>query len=194
MEDENPFCTLGDYSGPSHEGYRNPIELLDGNNVVPLRSDTIRTSKLRNDILMLQQNQEGEEFENNEVVLSKLNTIETKEVVDMKKEVEDITNDEPVRSVEEKIIRDGIKGLVERPRSQPVGYYLKHEINKKLIEGLIALDSHLHIFISYLDQNPTYIHLKRIDHIIFLCAFEVADFVLNLKETSCRDRNLTLPL
>ncbi|GKB31299.1 zinc finger, CCHC-type containing protein [Tanacetum coccineum] len=28
--------------GPSHEGYRNTIELPDGNNVVPLRSDTIR--------------------------------------------------------------------------------------------------------------------------------------------------------
>ncbi|GKD13948.1 hypothetical protein Tco_1198355 [Tanacetum coccineum] len=27
---------------PSHEGYRNTIELLMGNNVVPLRSDTIR--------------------------------------------------------------------------------------------------------------------------------------------------------
>nr|GFD54990.1 zinc finger, CCHC-type [Tanacetum cinerariifolium] len=34
--------TLGDYSRPSREGYRNTIELLDGNNVVPLRSDTIR--------------------------------------------------------------------------------------------------------------------------------------------------------
>nr|GEZ58151.1 MAK10-like protein [Tanacetum cinerariifolium] len=42
MEDENPFRTLGDYFGPRHEGYRNPIELLDGNNVVPLRFDTIR--------------------------------------------------------------------------------------------------------------------------------------------------------
>ncbi|GJY36735.1 hypothetical protein Tco_0422113 [Tanacetum coccineum] len=27
---------------PSHEGYRNTIELPEGNNVVPLRSDTIR--------------------------------------------------------------------------------------------------------------------------------------------------------
>ncbi|GJW72742.1 hypothetical protein Tco_0132112, partial [Tanacetum coccineum] len=27
---------------PSHEGYRNTIELPDGNNVVSLRSDTIR--------------------------------------------------------------------------------------------------------------------------------------------------------
>ncbi|GJU96369.1 hypothetical protein Tco_1321125 [Tanacetum coccineum] len=40
--DENPICTLGDYSKPSHEGYRNTIELPAGNNVVPLRSDTIR--------------------------------------------------------------------------------------------------------------------------------------------------------
>ncbi|GJW61440.1 zinc finger, CCHC-type containing protein [Tanacetum coccineum] len=42
MEDENPIHTLGDYSKPSHEGYQNTIELTDGNNVVPLRSDTIR--------------------------------------------------------------------------------------------------------------------------------------------------------
>ncbi|GKA54379.1 zinc finger, CCHC-type containing protein [Tanacetum coccineum] len=40
--DENPICTLGDYSNPSHEGYRNTIELPIGNNVVPLRFDTIR--------------------------------------------------------------------------------------------------------------------------------------------------------
>ncbi|GJX02928.1 hypothetical protein Tco_0188844 [Tanacetum coccineum] len=55
MGDENPIHTLGDYSKPSQEGYRNTIELPVGNNVVPLRSDTIRTKKLRNDILMFQQ-------------------------------------------------------------------------------------------------------------------------------------------
>ncbi|GKB81380.1 hypothetical protein Tco_0948275 [Tanacetum coccineum] len=33
MGDENPIRTLGDYSRPSHEGYRNTIELPDGNNV-----------------------------------------------------------------------------------------------------------------------------------------------------------------
>ncbi|GKC50240.1 hypothetical protein Tco_1072985, partial [Tanacetum coccineum] len=38
----NPIRTLGDYSRPSHEGYRNIIELPEGNNVVPLLSDTIR--------------------------------------------------------------------------------------------------------------------------------------------------------
>ncbi|GKC45315.1 MAK10-like protein [Tanacetum coccineum] len=42
MGDANPIRTLGDYSKPSHEGYKNTIELLVGNNVVPLRSDTIR--------------------------------------------------------------------------------------------------------------------------------------------------------
>ncbi|GKA00858.1 hypothetical protein Tco_0673523 [Tanacetum coccineum] len=42
MGDENPIRTLGDYSKPSHAGYRNTIELPVGNNVVPLRSDTIR--------------------------------------------------------------------------------------------------------------------------------------------------------
>nr|GEY84384.1 reverse transcriptase domain-containing protein [Tanacetum cinerariifolium] len=40
--DENLIRTLGDYSKPSHEGYRNTIELLVGNNMVPLLSDTIR--------------------------------------------------------------------------------------------------------------------------------------------------------
>ncbi|GKF38861.1 zinc finger, CCHC-type containing protein [Tanacetum coccineum] len=42
MGDENLICTLGDYSKPNHEGYRNTIELSVRNNVVPLRSDTIR--------------------------------------------------------------------------------------------------------------------------------------------------------
>ncbi|GKA29348.1 hypothetical protein Tco_0715593 [Tanacetum coccineum] len=37
----NPIRTLGDYSKPSYKGYRNTIELPVGNNVVPLRSDTI---------------------------------------------------------------------------------------------------------------------------------------------------------
>ncbi|GJU78187.1 MAK10-like protein [Tanacetum coccineum] len=42
MGDDNPIRTVGYYSKPSHEGYKNTIELPVGNNVVPLRSDTIR--------------------------------------------------------------------------------------------------------------------------------------------------------
>ncbi|GJX66745.1 hypothetical protein Tco_0301088 [Tanacetum coccineum] len=49
MGDENPIRTLRDYSKPSHEGYRNTIELPVGNNVVPLRSDTIRL--VQNDVI-----------------------------------------------------------------------------------------------------------------------------------------------
>nr|GEU43035.1 MAK10-like protein [Tanacetum cinerariifolium] len=41
MGDANPICTHGDYSKPSYEAYINTIELPEGNNVVPLRSDTI---------------------------------------------------------------------------------------------------------------------------------------------------------
>nr|GFA73439.1 MAK10-like protein [Tanacetum cinerariifolium] len=41
MRDANPIRTFRDYSKPSHEGYKNTIELSVGNNVVPLRSDTI---------------------------------------------------------------------------------------------------------------------------------------------------------
>ncbi|GKE01573.1 hypothetical protein Tco_1389556, partial [Tanacetum coccineum] len=63
---------------------------------------------------------------------------EPKEVVDMKKEVEDGTNNEPITSVKEVITEDGIEELAEMPRSQPMGYNLKHEINAKLIEGLIG--------------------------------------------------------
>ncbi|GKD79445.1 zinc finger, CCHC-type containing protein [Tanacetum coccineum] len=60
----------------------------------------------------------------NVIELSELNAIDPKEVVDMKKEVEDGANDESVRNVEEEMTRDGIEKLVEMPRSQPVGYYL----------------------------------------------------------------------
>ncbi|GKA27095.1 MAK10-like protein [Tanacetum coccineum] len=84
MGDENPIRTLRDYSKPSHEGYRNTIELPVGNNVIPLSSNWLerlpagsittwedlttrflaqffppkRTAKLRNDILMFQQHHE----------------------------------------------------------------------------------------------------------------------------------------
>nr|GEV37784.1 zinc finger, CCHC-type [Tanacetum cinerariifolium] len=45
VRDENPISTLGDYSKPSHKRYRSTIKLPAGNNVVPLRSDTIRLVK-----------------------------------------------------------------------------------------------------------------------------------------------------
>nr|GFA11819.1 MAK10-like protein [Tanacetum cinerariifolium] len=41
----NPICTLGDYSRPSHEGYKNTIELPEGNNVCEI--DRAACGKLR---------------------------------------------------------------------------------------------------------------------------------------------------
>ncbi|GJR05529.1 hypothetical protein Tco_0528513 [Tanacetum coccineum] len=41
MGDENSIYTLGDYSKPSHEGYKNTIEVPVGNNVVPLIPQTL---------------------------------------------------------------------------------------------------------------------------------------------------------
>nr|GEV35176.1 MAK10-like protein [Tanacetum cinerariifolium] len=45
MGDENHTRTLRDCSKPNHERYQNTIELPEGNNVVPLRSDTMRNAK-----------------------------------------------------------------------------------------------------------------------------------------------------
>nr|GEU32578.1 integrase, catalytic region, zinc finger, CCHC-type, peptidase aspartic, catalytic [Tanacetum cinerariifolium] len=42
--DANPIRTLGDFSQPSHKGYKNTVELPVGNNVVHLRSDTTRNA------------------------------------------------------------------------------------------------------------------------------------------------------
>ncbi|GJW13504.1 hypothetical protein Tco_0017637 [Tanacetum coccineum] len=44
--DKNPLRTLGDYSKPSHEGYRNTIELLVGNNMCEIYHAA--AGKLRN--------------------------------------------------------------------------------------------------------------------------------------------------
>ncbi|GKE12249.1 zinc finger, CCHC-type containing protein [Tanacetum coccineum] len=47
MGDENPIRTLGDYSKPTHEGYRNTIELPVGNNVWTHLTLTVKTGKER---------------------------------------------------------------------------------------------------------------------------------------------------
>ncbi|GJY93090.1 zinc finger, CCHC-type containing protein [Tanacetum coccineum] len=220
MGDANPIRTLGDYSKPSHEGYKNSIELPVGNNVVPLRSDTIwlvqngcslhglrfedpnqhlkdflklvdsldlngenrermrlrlfqfslcdqasnwlerlparsittwedlatrfhaqffppgRTTKLRNDILMFQQHQ-GESLLEAWTPDSGINGTHTE--MPMKKaeketKAENGTKNKPIKIAERE--ETGKASI-----SQPVGYYLKHRINEKLIERLV--DNHM---------------------------------------------------
>nr|GEW27460.1 MAK10-like protein [Tanacetum cinerariifolium] len=49
MGDKNPIRTLGDYSRTSHEGYRNTIELPEGNNVVILEDLALNDNESWND-------------------------------------------------------------------------------------------------------------------------------------------------
>ncbi|GKB90211.1 hypothetical protein Tco_0962483 [Tanacetum coccineum] len=52
-------------------------------------------------------------------------------------EAENETKNEPTKSDEKKLTQAEEEEAVEAPSSQPVGYYLKHRINEKLIEGLV---------------------------------------------------------
>ncbi|GJW21226.1 hypothetical protein Tco_0031848 [Tanacetum coccineum] len=76
-------------------------------------------------------------------------------VIDRKEETEGGADDETVRNAK----KEPEEELVEMRRSQSLGYYLKHEINKKLIEGLIGNqscnDSLLAVQLGKMD-NETY--------------------------------------
>ncbi|GKC40052.1 MAK10-like protein, partial [Tanacetum coccineum] len=88
--------------------------------------------------------EEENSVRNNEVVSKnivepiKLNVAITLEEVDRDDKAENRTNKEPVRSTKKDLTREKVKGLVETPKSQPVKFYLKHKINKELIEGLVG--------------------------------------------------------
>ncbi|GKD10670.1 MAK10-like protein [Tanacetum coccineum] len=57
--------------------------------------------------------------------------------VEKENEAENGTKNEPIKSTEKEPTQIEEKETVEAPSSQPVGYYLKHRINEKLIEGLV---------------------------------------------------------
>nr|GEV45358.1 MAK10-like protein [Tanacetum cinerariifolium] len=61
LGNENLIRTLEDYSKPSHEGYRNTIELPEENNVVPLRSDTIRVHFINSIVIINKESKVKEE-------------------------------------------------------------------------------------------------------------------------------------
>ncbi|GKF99733.1 hypothetical protein Tco_0301424 [Tanacetum coccineum] len=52
-------------------------------------------------------------------------------------EAENGTKNYPIKSAEKELTQAEEKEAVETPNSHPVGYYLKHRINEKLIEGLV---------------------------------------------------------
>nr|GEX56377.1 hypothetical protein [Tanacetum cinerariifolium] len=179
MGDENHIRTLRDYSKPSHEGYRNTVELPVRNNVVPLGSDTIgkKERSEKTDVTT------GDDFEKptkTETEMPsrkprrrmKLETYQTEKLEKKKqlrhlalnpgkKERSEKTNvttgddfEKPTKTETEMPVKEAEKEdeagnvpnrkarkeeTTEAPSSQPVEYYLKHMINKKLIEGLVGI-------------------------------------------------------
>nr|GFD50977.1 hypothetical protein [Tanacetum cinerariifolium] len=84
----------------------------------------------------------GEEEKNDENDVTTVNDTEKTNGLDMKMPVkkakkesgaENGTKNEPIKKAER-------EEAMEAPNSQPLGYYWKHRINEKLIEGLV--DNH----------------------------------------------------
>ncbi|GJT07065.1 zinc finger, CCHC-type containing protein [Tanacetum coccineum] len=170
MGNENQPCTLGDYSRPSNEGYQNTIELPEGDNVSSLRSDTIRLvqngcafHRLRSedpkkhlkdflklvDLLDLNgANKERTHLQWRRIRVKNVTKLSIKKVVEQSEVLkeedieEHVENDESDRSRNEDPPGWGkyVDRLMKMPRSRPIGYYLKHKINKKTIEDLV--DNH----------------------------------------------------
>nr|GEY65134.1 hypothetical protein [Tanacetum cinerariifolium] len=82
-------------------------------------------------------------IKNNEVVdKNVIEPSELNEVEPIEEEMEDRTDNESIGGMKEELTRRGTKAQiqVEMPMSQHIGYYLKHQINEKIIEGLV--DNH----------------------------------------------------
>ncbi|GJY99457.1 hypothetical protein Tco_0516887 [Tanacetum coccineum] len=97
------------------EEVRNPV--TKNVNAISL----VRTKKDKDD---------DEVVDKNVIGINELSEIELGEVANRKNEVKSKTNNEITKSLKE-------DELVEMPMSQPISYYLKHEINKEIIEGLV---------------------------------------------------------
>nr|GEY37561.1 hypothetical protein [Tanacetum cinerariifolium]GEY49201.1 hypothetical protein [Tanacetum cinerariifolium] len=64
------------------------------------------------------------------------------ELIENKEAIDDVIDNESDKSMNKDSTRWGkyVNRLMEMPKSQLIGYYLKHEINEKIIEGLV--DNH----------------------------------------------------
>nr|GEW82203.1 hypothetical protein [Tanacetum cinerariifolium] len=128
MENENPLRTLGDYSRPSHEGYRNTSELPDENKVKVLVKEEVNNpiTKYVNVISLVRiENDKGTEGDK---VFDK-NVVEPIELVNKEKAMDEETNNESNRSENEDLARWGkyADRLLEMPR-----LYLIRKVRKLL--------------------------------------------------------------
>ncbi|GJW31027.1 zinc finger, CCHC-type containing protein [Tanacetum coccineum] len=144
MGDENPISTLEDLLPAYLRGIYLHWEDLTTRFLAQFFPPG-RIAKLQNDILMFQQHQEEEKsVRDNRVVgknivePNKSNVAGTLEEVDREDEVGNRTNNESARNTEKDLTKEKVRELVEAPRSRPVKFYLKHKINKELIEGLVG--------------------------------------------------------
>ncbi|GKA38024.1 MAK10-like protein [Tanacetum coccineum] len=152
MGDENLIRTLRDYSKPIHEGYMNTIKLPVGNNVVPLRSDTIRLVQNGCSFYRLwfeDPNQHLKDFLKlvDSLDLNGENRERTNGNAVKESEKEDETENEPNKKARQ-------EETTGAPSSQLVEYYLKHRINEKLIEGLV--DNHRPVYEAILRKKITW--------------------------------------
>nr|GEV89706.1 hypothetical protein [Tanacetum cinerariifolium] len=78
----------------------------------------------------------NEAVDKNVVEPNELDVVETIKLVDRKEGKEDRTDDESDENMKEELTKLETKAevLVEIPRLKPIGYYLKHEINEKIIK------------------------------------------------------------
>ncbi|GJU64307.1 hypothetical protein Tco_1246142 [Tanacetum coccineum] len=152
MEDENPIRTLGNYSKPSHEGYKNTIELLVGNNVDAEMFGLLKeltTSRAPKKVLIRE--------EAKSPVTKNVNSISLARGEEERNDNDDMAADGritrtnmkmPIKEAEKKtkagngtknkpIKRAEREQTAETSSSQPAGYCLKHRINEKLIERLV---------------------------------------------------------
>ncbi|GJU21696.1 retrovirus-related pol polyprotein from transposon TNT 1-94 [Tanacetum coccineum] len=80
-----------------------------------------------------------EVFDKNVTGLSELDMVQPIKLVNKKEGIRDGTDDESDESANEELTgwETKAEAVVKTPRSRHIGYYLKHEINKKLIKGLV---------------------------------------------------------
>nr|GEX72274.1 hypothetical protein [Tanacetum cinerariifolium] len=75
----------------------------------------------------------GEEYDE----VADIGVVKQSEALEEKEHEEDADDDELDRSGNDDQTRKYANRLIEMPRSQPIGYYLKHEINNKTVKDLV---------------------------------------------------------
>ncbi|GJT09587.1 ribonuclease H-like domain-containing protein [Tanacetum coccineum] len=99
--------------------------------------------------------------EGNVMELDELEGLEPIESLNKEEEMEEGTDGRSVKGIKEELtgVETKVEVLVETYRSRHIGYYLKHKINKKLIEGLV--DNHKY------NDSLLATRLGKMDHEIY---------------------------